>query len=119
MDHGKHGHICMWNGSQWISDFFQNNMWVYSGDGTCYLYRYNGQMDTSNDWNNYTPPPYEPQNNLMRQSSGQSVYSSPIENAQSITTDTQGNQQDNEHTRIYAATKPTIVVDDLYLANMP
>jgi hypothetical protein len=43
MSHGKHGHICMWNGRQWISDFFQNNMWPYSGDGNCSIFRYNGQ----------------------------------------------------------------------------
>ena len=22
MDHDVHGHICMWNGSRWVSDFF-------------------------------------------------------------------------------------------------
>lgn len=43
MDHGEHGHICMWNGREWVSDFFQGNrMWVYSGDGACYVFRYNG-----------------------------------------------------------------------------
>ena len=47
MDHGEHGHICMWSGQQWISDFKQNNMWPYGGDGTCYIYRYNGQIDGS------------------------------------------------------------------------
>lgn len=47
MDHGEHGHICMWSGRQWISDFIQSNMWVYSGDGTCYIYRYNGVIDGS------------------------------------------------------------------------
>ena len=40
MSHGKHGHICMWNGSQWVSDFKQNNMWVYSGEGVCRIFRY-------------------------------------------------------------------------------
>lgn len=40
MYHGKYGHICMWNGSQWISDFKQNGMWVYPGNGTCYIFRY-------------------------------------------------------------------------------
>jgi hypothetical protein len=44
MDHGVHGHICMWNGNQWISDFRQTGMWVYSGDGTCYLFRYTGEI---------------------------------------------------------------------------
>lgn len=47
MDHGQHGHICMWNGSKWISDFPQNNMWVYKGDGTCTIFRYGGQVDGS------------------------------------------------------------------------
>lgn len=40
MYHGKYGHICMWNGSQWISDFKQTGMWVYPGNGTCYIFRY-------------------------------------------------------------------------------
>lgn len=44
MDHGKHGHICMWNGRNWISDFVQNNMWVYQGDGVCYIFRYTGEI---------------------------------------------------------------------------
>lgn len=45
MDHGEHGHICMWSGNQWISDFKQNHMWPYGGDGTCYIFRYDGQID--------------------------------------------------------------------------
>ena len=40
MYHGKYGHICMWNGGQWISDFKQTGMWVYPGNGTCYIFRY-------------------------------------------------------------------------------
>ena len=75
-------------------------------------------MDSSKDWNNYMPPAYESQSNLFSQTSSQNVYSGPIENASSITMDTDATQ-DNEHTRIYAATKSTIVVDDLYLANLP
>ena len=47
MNHGEHGHICMWNGSKWISDFPQNNMWVYDGDGTCTIFRFNGTIDGS------------------------------------------------------------------------
>lgn len=39
MSYGKYGHICMYNGKQWVSDFVQNNMWVYKGDGTCKIYR--------------------------------------------------------------------------------
>ena len=41
MAHGMYGHICMWTGSQWVSDFKQNNMWPYSGDGTVKIFRYN------------------------------------------------------------------------------
>ena len=40
MAHGKHGHICMWTGKQWVSDFVQNNMWPYTGDGLCEIFRY-------------------------------------------------------------------------------
>lgn len=39
MEHGKHGHICMYNGKNWVSDFIQNNMWVYKGDGICKIFR--------------------------------------------------------------------------------
>ena len=41
MNYGKHGHICMWDGKNWVSDFRQNNMWVYKGDGECVIFRYN------------------------------------------------------------------------------
>lgn len=30
MDHGEYGHICMWSGTNWVSDFKQNNCWPYS-----------------------------------------------------------------------------------------
>lgn len=40
MSHGKYGHICMWNGNQWVSDFKQSNMWPYSGNGVCRIFRY-------------------------------------------------------------------------------
>ena len=49
MDHGEHGHICMYSGRYWISDFVQNNMWVYGGDGDCYIFRYNGEIDPTLD----------------------------------------------------------------------
>lgn len=42
MAHGQHGHICMWTGKQWVSDFVQNNMWPYKGDGLCEIFRYGG-----------------------------------------------------------------------------
>ena len=40
MAHGQHGHICMFTGKQWVSDFVQNNMWPYSGDGVVNIFRY-------------------------------------------------------------------------------
>jgi hypothetical protein len=40
MAHGEHGHICMYTGFDWVSDFRQNRMWPYSGDGVCYIFRF-------------------------------------------------------------------------------
>ena len=40
MAHGQHGHICMFTGKQWVSDFVQNHMWPYSGDGLVNIFRY-------------------------------------------------------------------------------
>lgn len=40
MAHGTYGHICMYTGVQWVSDFVQRKMWPYSGDGTCYIFRF-------------------------------------------------------------------------------
>lgn len=40
MAHGQHGHICMWTGKQWVSDFVQHNMWPYSGDGLVNIFRF-------------------------------------------------------------------------------
>lgn len=41
-----YGHICMWNGSQWMSDFNQNNTWVYHEDPThdIIILRYSGTI---------------------------------------------------------------------------
>lgn len=40
MSHGKYGHICMWDGDNWVSDFRQNKMYPYSGSGKCDIFRY-------------------------------------------------------------------------------
>ena len=41
---GNIGHICMWTGENWASDFIQARMRPYSGKGnnpeTCYIYRW-------------------------------------------------------------------------------
>lgn len=43
------GHICMWSGKNWISDFRQNNMNVYRGECSAYIYRYTGEISNSGD----------------------------------------------------------------------
>lgn len=52
MDHGEYGHICMWTGHQWVSDFTQNNLWVYGAstrpkknDKAIMVLRYWGPID--------------------------------------------------------------------------
>ena len=39
MEHGTHGHICLWTGKAWVSDFIQRNMWPYQGDGLVSIFR--------------------------------------------------------------------------------
>ena len=39
MEHGQHGHICMYTGKYWVSDFIQNNIWPYQGDGLVSIFR--------------------------------------------------------------------------------
>lgn len=51
------GHICMWNGKQWCSDFRQKQMNVYSQDTVAYIYRYTGVVDHSNGPVGYTGLP--------------------------------------------------------------
>ena len=36
------GHICMWSGKEWCSDFKQKNMIVYSGTPEAYIFRFEG-----------------------------------------------------------------------------
>lgn len=40
MSHGSYGHICMYSGKYWISDFVQTKMWPYTGNGNCYIFRF-------------------------------------------------------------------------------
>lgn len=41
------GHICMWSGQNWISDFKQNRMGVYKSDVNAYVFRYTGEINNS------------------------------------------------------------------------
>lgn len=43
------GHICMWSGKNWISDFLQNRMGVYSANVNAYIFRYTGEITNSGD----------------------------------------------------------------------
>ena len=36
-----YGHICMWTGLEWASDFKQNSMIVYGGTPEAYVFRFN------------------------------------------------------------------------------
>ena len=47
------GHICMWSGKNWISDFVQNNMNVYRSDATIVVFRYNSTTDPAIDFNDF------------------------------------------------------------------
>lgn len=40
MSQGSYGHICMYTGVYWISDFVQTKMWPYTGNGTCHIFRF-------------------------------------------------------------------------------
>ena len=41
------GHICMYTGGQWISDFRQNRMGVYASPVNAYIFRYTGEISNS------------------------------------------------------------------------
>lgn len=41
------GHICLWDGRNWCSDFRQKGLNVYSADTVAYIYRYTGEIDNS------------------------------------------------------------------------
>lgn len=44
---GGPGHICLYTGKRWISDFKQSRAWVYSGDcGLLYIFRYQGMSES-------------------------------------------------------------------------
>ena len=51
MDDGRTGHICMWSGYKWVSDYTQKNLWVYGiprptkSDKAVMLFRYWGNKD--------------------------------------------------------------------------
>lgn len=40
MPHGQYGHICMWTGAIWCSDFRQTRMRPYNDDGPALIFRF-------------------------------------------------------------------------------
>lgn len=71
----KHGHICIYDGKNWISDFIQRNPSPYSdGPGPLYFYRYGGpdvaidtsmeNYDSSESWSPVETPS-QPQQDVL------------------------------------------------------
>ena len=52
-------------------------MWVYSGNGTCYIYRYDGEINNNSFVPPYTAPWQQPGSSGA---GGTSVYSAPSGN---------------------------------------
>lgn len=46
-----YGHVCMYNGTKWISDFVQNTIYTYKDDLNCptYFFRYEQKMGKSTE----------------------------------------------------------------------
>lgn len=39
------GHICMWTGERWVSDFWQNRMGVYPSPVNAHIFRFTGEVN--------------------------------------------------------------------------
>lgn len=109
MDHGTYGHICMWGGDQWYSDFKQGNrMWVYSGDGVCNIFRFAGTIDnTLSPSGSMSANTFDSEGNMLTLSQNAYVYN--VE---------RDDQQDNvllkDIGQIYVQILKECVLDDLY-----
>lgn len=109
MNHGQYGHICMWVGDQWISDFKQRNrMWVYQGDGVCNLFRFGGSIDnTLGPINTQEGVTFDADGNMLMVSSGSYIYD-----------EERDNQKDNilvkDIAEIFKQILKECVLDDLY-----
>jgi hypothetical protein len=103
----------MWNGRQWISDFYQNNMWPYSGDGTCSIFRWNGQVNNAA----YVPPLQAPEMTptLYNGGNNANALGSSNMNPLSGTNIYSDNNAGEDRTRIYQALAPTLVLDQMVL----
>lgn len=123
------GHICIFNGSRWVSDFYQQHMNVYSGRTlTAYIFRWTGKID----YNAIVVEPPAPapsyigngsmgsnygsgSNNYSSYSSnvGAAVFSDSASNGMSITTYVNTQNEEVKHTRIYSTLDRSITVSEL------
>ena len=126
MSHGQHGHICMWNGRQWVSDFFQRKMWPYSNpaNGNCSIFRYTGETTplSPDYWSQMGTQEYQPSGYDFSQPGGGSnggygggsgVFSASQNNTLTGESIYDNRQKDEEHTRIYQAFKPELLLDQM------
>ena len=63
----KPGHICMWSGTKWISDFVQNSMFVYNslGISDVYIFRYGEQTNTDINLDEIKNSVFKPNSNAV------------------------------------------------------
>ena len=128
MAHGQHGHICMYSGKQWISDFRQNNPWVYSDEGTVNFFRFTGETTTDPEMmaaiaqgmtTGRTASGTVPQNTgqVFTSAVQGNIFASADANAFSLATieDSSNARYEATHTRIYSTNNSTIVLDELSL----
>lgn len=126
MAHGQHGHICMYSGSQWISDFKQRNAWVYRAEGTVQFFRFTGQVTTdpkelANIQNGLYESTKNDNSNINTEFSqensglGGNIFANPGTNKYSSVTlnDSPITAENTQHTRIYSNNAATIVLDEL------
>lgn len=127
MAHGQHGHICMYSGTQWISDFKQKNAWVYSSEGTVSFFRFTGKSVTDvNELRTIQQSIYQSGTTVATQdeegntvftnySQGGNIFASPESNEYSLATlnNSSISNTDTNHTRIYSSNNATITLDEL------
>ena len=124
MSHGQHGHICMWNGRQWVSDFFQRKMWPYSNppNGSCSIFRYTGKTTPlgADYWAQQAAmgnQGFQPQGYDFSQpggnNSGTGVFSASQNNTLTGESIYDNRPRDEEHTRIYQAFRPDLLLDQM------
>lgn len=128
MAHGQHGHICMYNGSQWISDFRQRNPWVYSSEGTVNFFRFTGETTTDPEMmaaiaqgmttnNNAAQGNTTPSGEVFTSAVSGNIFATSDANAYSLAAfeDSSQARYETTHTRIYSSNNSTIVLDELSL----